>query len=136
MLTVFFEDDGQDFLEWDINDTGEVVDCRPFQSWLWIGTKVHDSEAKHWLLCDLESREVYVGERELVRSFLNEEAKKLLPEIPVVELSVEQLKEHYAKTFGAICEELKRLPTPSIQEIEEKMRRDQEAVENMVKELG
>jgi len=33
-------------------------------------------------------------------------------------------------------EELKRLPTPSMAEIQEKMRRDQEAVEKMVAELG
>lgn len=44
MLTVFFEDDGQDFLEWDINDKGEVVDCRPFQGDIWIGTKVHNKD--------------------------------------------------------------------------------------------
>ncbi len=40
MITVFFEDDGQDFLEWDLNDKGEVIDCRPFQGDVWIGTKV------------------------------------------------------------------------------------------------
>ncbi|GAH82866.1 unnamed protein product, partial [marine sediment metagenome] len=31
MITVLFKDEGQDFLEWDINDEGEVVDCRPLQ---------------------------------------------------------------------------------------------------------
>lgn len=41
MITVHFEDHGQDFLEWDIKD-GVVVGCRPFQGWLWIGTKVHN----------------------------------------------------------------------------------------------
>ena len=40
MITVFFVDDGQDFLEWDVNEKGEVVDCRPFQGDIWIGTKV------------------------------------------------------------------------------------------------
>lgn len=44
MITVFFVDDGQDFLEWDINDKGEVVDCRPFQGDIWIGTKVHNKD--------------------------------------------------------------------------------------------
>ena len=44
MITVFFEDDGQDFLEWDINDKGEVVDCQPFQGDIWIGTKVHNKD--------------------------------------------------------------------------------------------
>lgn len=39
MLTVYFEDHGQDFLEWDIED-GVVVACRPFQGWVWEGTRV------------------------------------------------------------------------------------------------
>ncbi len=42
MITVYLEDHGQDFLEWDIED-GIVVDCRPFQGWLWNGTKVHNT---------------------------------------------------------------------------------------------
>ena len=42
MITVYLEDHGQDFLEWDIED-GVVVDCRPFQDWLWNGTKVHNT---------------------------------------------------------------------------------------------
>lgn len=46
MITVFFVDDGQDFLEWDINDKGEVVDCRPFQGFVWIGMKVHNKDIK------------------------------------------------------------------------------------------
>lgn len=40
--TIFLEDHGQDFLEWDIVD-GWVVGCRPFQGWLWNGTKVHNT---------------------------------------------------------------------------------------------
>ena len=39
--TVYLEDRGQDFLEWDIED-GVVVGCRPFQAWSWKGTKVHN----------------------------------------------------------------------------------------------
>ena len=39
MITIHFEDHGQDFLAWDIED-GVVVDCRPYQGWLWNGTKV------------------------------------------------------------------------------------------------
>jgi len=42
MITVFLEDHGQDFLEWDIED-GVVVGCRPFQGAIWIGTKVHNT---------------------------------------------------------------------------------------------
>lgn len=50
--TVHFEDKGQDFLEWDIED-GVVVDCRPFQGWLWNGTKVHSTDLKPGLLLDI-----------------------------------------------------------------------------------
>lgn len=46
MITVFFVDDGQDFLEWDLNGEGEVVACRPFQSDIWVGTKVHNKDIK------------------------------------------------------------------------------------------
>jgi len=46
MITVFFEDDGQDFLEWDLDDKGKVVACRPFQGWVWIGTQVHNKDIK------------------------------------------------------------------------------------------
>ena len=52
MITVYLVDGGQDFLEWDIED-GEVTGCRPFQGWLWIGTKVHNtdiSQAISWRL--------------------------------------------------------------------------------------
>ena len=41
MLTVTFKDEGQDFLEWDI-EKGKVVACRPFQEWVWKGVKVHN----------------------------------------------------------------------------------------------
>jgi hypothetical protein len=44
MTTIKFEDHGQDFLEWDIDDKGIVVDSRPCQAWLWNGTKVGDHE--------------------------------------------------------------------------------------------
>lgn len=40
--TIEFEDRGQDFLEWDIDDKGIVVDCRPFQGDVWNGTWVVD----------------------------------------------------------------------------------------------
>lgn len=35
--TLYFEDHGQDFLEWDVADDGFVLDCRPFQAWHWVG---------------------------------------------------------------------------------------------------
>lgn len=39
MITITFEDHGQDFIEWDI-DKNKVVGCRPFQAWVWCGNKV------------------------------------------------------------------------------------------------
>lgn len=50
--TVTFEDQGQDFLEWDI-ERGKVVGCRPFQGWLWEGTKVHSRKLRPGLLLDI-----------------------------------------------------------------------------------
>lgn len=47
MITVVFEDDGQDFLEWDIDEEkGKVVACRPFQSDTWVGTYIHNKNIK------------------------------------------------------------------------------------------
>jgi len=40
MRTLVFEDNGQDFLEWDIDDKGVVVASRPFQNSVWKGTIV------------------------------------------------------------------------------------------------
>jgi len=59
MITVFLVDDGQDFLEWDINDKGEVVDCRPFQGFVWVGTKVHNKDIKPSDLLDITTRGGY-----------------------------------------------------------------------------
>ncbi|WP_193222238.1 hypothetical protein [Alkalilimnicola sp. S0819] len=42
MQTIRFEDQGQDFLEWDIDQEGVVVDSRPFQRHVWCGTQVQD----------------------------------------------------------------------------------------------
>lgn len=36
-----FEDKGQDFLTWEINEDLNVIDCWPFQSSIWEGCKVH-----------------------------------------------------------------------------------------------
>ena len=37
---VHLQDNGQDFLEWHLDDAGTVVDCQPFQGWLWCGSRV------------------------------------------------------------------------------------------------
>ena len=93
-----------------------------------------DGEAKHWLLCDLENREVYVGEKEEVRAFLTAEAKRRQPK--EINLEMDDAYKRFREAILRAEEHLKQLPTPSIQEVEEKMRREQEAVEKMVGELG
>mgnify|MGYP000979857946 CR=1 FL=1 len=45
MLTVTFEDRGQDFLEWDI-DGDRVVDCRPFQADVWCRVTLLTTETE------------------------------------------------------------------------------------------
>jgi hypothetical protein len=39
-LTVVFCDMGQDFLQWDLDAQGVVIDSRPFQRHVWAGMKV------------------------------------------------------------------------------------------------
>ena len=49
---VTFRDDGQDFLEWDIeypegdDFVGKVVACRPFQADIWVGTEVYSRDIR------------------------------------------------------------------------------------------
>ena len=57
--TIYLEDHGQDFLEWDIED-GSVVGCRPFQGWLWNGTQVHNTDIKPGDILDITPKN---GER-------------------------------------------------------------------------
>ena len=33
--TIRFEDHGQDFLEWDLDAAGKVIESRPCQGWVW-----------------------------------------------------------------------------------------------------
>tara|TARA_R110002012_G_C11535094_1_gene600906 strand:+ start:694 stop:939 length:246 start_codon:yes stop_codon:yes gene_type:complete len=37
---IHFEDHGQDFLWWDIDAQGKVIDCGPFQASVWVGSRV------------------------------------------------------------------------------------------------
>lgn len=37
-----FEDQGQDFLWWEIDEHGKVVDCGPFQASVWVGSVIID----------------------------------------------------------------------------------------------
>jgi hypothetical protein len=38
--TIHFEDNGQDYTRWLIDDAGMVVDSQPFQAWIWTGSIV------------------------------------------------------------------------------------------------
>jgi hypothetical protein len=43
--SVEFQDQGQDFITWDIEEsTGEVFKVHPFQEWLWCGVIVNLEE--------------------------------------------------------------------------------------------
>lgn len=47
MLTkIHFQDKGQDFTEWTVNDEGVVVDCQPFQASVWVGLKIYNWPCK------------------------------------------------------------------------------------------
>ena len=39
-----FEDKGQDFLRWELNEEGVVIDCIPFQGSIWCGKYVFQHE--------------------------------------------------------------------------------------------
>jgi len=96
-----------------------------------------EDAATHWLLCDLESRDVFVGERAEVKDFLVNEVKKYVPaeRLPAnsrVEISPEERGELLEKVRA----EMQQVPAPSVAEIQEKIRRDKEAVEKLVAELA
>lgn len=41
-MKIHFADNGQDFTEWEIDpETGKVLDCLPFQAWLWANGERH-----------------------------------------------------------------------------------------------
>ncbi len=93
-----------------------------------------EDEATHWLLCDLESREVFVGERGEVQRFLCDEIKKYMPESG--EISTLDSVLEIGELLTTIRDELQQVPAPSMAVVLEKMKRDKEAVEKMVAELG
>lgn len=39
-MQIRFEDHGQDFLTWQLDNNGVVVDCAPFQATFWCGVQV------------------------------------------------------------------------------------------------
>jgi len=91
-----------------------------------------EDEATHWLLCDLESRDVFVGERAEIKSQLASEVKKYVPELESkAEIPAADIK----KILGEIRDFMREVPAPSMATIMAKMKKDQEAVEKMVAEL-
>ena len=44
-MTLHFEDQGQDFLRWELDDKGKVIGCQPFQSGVWRGLHVVNHKA-------------------------------------------------------------------------------------------
>lgn len=40
MKVIEFEDRGQDFLRWNLDDDGTVLKCLPFQGWVWERVRV------------------------------------------------------------------------------------------------
>lgn len=45
--TLTFEDSGQDFLEWDLDENNVVIACRPFQGRFWRGCVIVDCALNH-----------------------------------------------------------------------------------------
>ena len=43
-MRIHFEDHGQDFLTWQLNNSGVVVDCAPYQARFWVGGLVEGHE--------------------------------------------------------------------------------------------
>lgn len=41
-MKITFEDHGQDFLTWELDATGKVIDCEPFQASVWCGCIVQE----------------------------------------------------------------------------------------------
>ncbi len=60
--TIIFKDEGQDFLEWDIeypegdDIIGKVIACRPFQSEVWVGVEVYRRDIRPGDLLPIVSR--------------------------------------------------------------------------------
>lgn len=105
----------------------------------WLnGYNIGSSEdaATHWILCDLQDREIFVGERKETRAFLLDEVRKYAPHITKPVTPIEISPEKFEELLKNIRENMSRTPVPSAEEIMEKMRRDKEAVEEMISELG
>jgi hypothetical protein len=54
---ITFVDSGQDFLEWTIDEQGVVVDCRPYQAAIWLGTIVLNQKIEAGCVLEIECRD-------------------------------------------------------------------------------
>lgn len=63
IIKITFEDTGQDFLEWYVRD-GIVIDCQPFQGYVWVGRRVKIDGTNRVLV--LAQKGENAGLRELV----------------------------------------------------------------------
>jgi hypothetical protein len=95
-----------------------------------------EDEATHWLLCDLQDRDIFVGDRAEVKVFLFHEVKKHAPHLTSPVTPIEIPPEEMEDLLTKIRDEMQQVPTPSMAVIQEKMKRDQEAIEKMLAELG
>lgn len=76
VVTLVFEDHGQDFLEWGVEPTtGFIFSCEPFQADFWVGRRVTDRIAE-LKVGDRVSLDVVVDGQALV---INYPLAKLLP---------------------------------------------------------
>jgi hypothetical protein len=91
-----------------------------------------DQTATDALLCDLESRDIFIGARRDIVAFLAKEAAGDMPPGDIEIIKPETMEE----ILKGIREAMAEIPAPSIEEIEEKVREDYEAVQAMVIELG
>lgn len=96
-----------------------------------------DFEAEHWLLADLEDREIWVGPQGEVAKFVRREAEKqfAVPFPPRTEIPGERLSQILSEITEDLREEIKTWPVPSMEEIEKRIAEDHQAVETMVREL-
>ena len=77
LRTIEFEDHGQDFLEWDIDEEGKVVDSRPFQAWAWNGTIVHNKDIRPGDLLAISSPRMKKSEHYMKFALLNYPVKSV-----------------------------------------------------------
>lgn len=94
-----------------------------------------EDAADHWLLCDLQERDVLVGDRAEVKARLIEEASKYVPGGVPADSRVVIPKEELGELLEEIRTKMQEVPAPSMAEIMEKRRKDQEAVALMESEL-